>query len=392
MNASDFRCPDAGRVVRTPSGYTAFVPSPLPPRIEYDESLVGARERADAALGELSGFGRYLPNPHLLIASYVRREAVLSSRIEGTRVGLSELVLGEVAPPSPESDAEQKEVHNYVIALERGIERLRGGFPLSLRLVRDIHERLMEGVRGEHATPGEFRRSQHWIGPAGSTPQTAPYVPPPVAEMTDLLGDWERYLHRRDDTPDLIRCALMHEQFEAIHPFLDRNGRVGRLLITLFLIDRGRLSQPLLYLSAYIEAHRQDYYDLLQRVRTEGDWNSWIRFFLTGMTETARTAVKQAARIMDLREDLRERLRNAPRALGLVDALFVNPYLNATRARQVLGVSDPTARQAMRVLEELGLLELATRRLWRRVYVARPILRAREQVPVDPSDADAAEV
>jgi Fic family protein len=217
--------------------------------------------------------GRYLPNPHLLIASYIRREAVLSSRIEGTRVSLSELLLGEVAEPPPESGAEQQEVRNYVVALEHGIARLRSGFPLSLRLVREIHERLMEGVRGEHATPSEFRRSQNWIGPAGSTPQTALYVPPPVIEMTELLSDWERYIHRQDDTPDLIRCALLHEQFEAIHPFLDGNGRVGRLLITLFLIERGRLSQPLLYLSAYIEAHRQDYYDLLQHVRTECDWN-----------------------------------------------------------------------------------------------------------------------
>jgi len=368
-------------VVKLPSGYAAFVPATLPPRIEHDAGLVAALSRADAALSELSGLGRYLPNPHLLLASYVRREAVLSSRIEGTRVSLSELLLGEVAETTPESDPEQQEVRNYVVALEHGIARLQSGFPLSLRLVREIHAHLMMGVRGAHATPGEFRRSQNWIGPAGSTPQTASYVPPPPAEMTDLLGDWERYTHRRDETPDLIRCALLHEQFEAIHPFLDGNGRVGRLLISLFLIERGRLSQPLLYLSAYIEEHRHDYYDLLQRVRTDCDWSGWLRFFLEGTAETARAALLQAAALMDLREDLHSRLRGSPRALALADALFVNPYLNAARAVQILGVSDPTARQAIRVLEDAGVLEPITERVWGRVYVARPVLHALEQSP-----------
>jgi len=377
MNQADFQAPGAGRVVQAPGGYAAFVPAPLPPDLSYDASLVLALSRADAALSELSGLGRQLPNPHLLIAPYVRREAVLSSRIEGTRASLSDLLLDEADGERPE-DADVREVRNYVEALEYGLQRLRD-LPLSLRVVRELHERLMRGVRGDKATPGEFRRSQNWIGPAGSTPATAPYVPPPPPEMMDCLANWEAFLHDRDGLPDLIQCAVMHEQFEAIHPFLDGNGRVGRLLITLFLVERGRLSQPLLYLSEYIEARRQEYYDALQRVRTEGDWTGWLRFFLVGVEETARAAVRQASRLMDLPESYRQRLSRKPNALKLLDELFVNPYLTATRAVRVLGVSDPTARQAIALLQGEGLLGEVTGRSWGRIYLARPILEAIEE-------------
>src|SRR2546426_4191463 len=291
MDPTAFKAPEAGRVIRTPKGYAAFVPAPLPPTLDYGADLVRALSRADAALSELSGLGQHLPNPHLLIAPYVRREAVLSSRIEGTKASLSDLLLDEMenAASVPRED-DVREVRNYVVALEYGIKRLRD-LPLSLRLVRELHARLMKGVRGERATPGEFRRSQNWIGPSGSTPATAPYVPPPPEHMKEALADCERFLHEREKLPDLIQCALMHEQFEAIHPFLDGNGRVGRLLITLFLIERGRLSQPLLYLSAYIEAHRGEYYSGLQAVHTDGDWKGWIRFFLTGVELIAQDAV-----------------------------------------------------------------------------------------------------
>ena len=261
-----------------------------------------ALSRADAALSELSGLGRHLPNPHLLIAPYVRREAVLSSRIEGTTTSLAELLLEEVAKGAVRGDPDDvREVRNYVTALEYGVTRLRT-LPLSLRLVRELHARLMRGVRGEHATPGEFRRSQNWIGVPQSTPETAVYVPPPPEYLMEALGAWERFLHERDRVPDLVQCALMHEQFEAIHPFLDGNGRVGRLLITLFLIERGRLSQPLLYLSAYIEQHRREYYDGLQAVRTDGAWKDWLRFFLAGVEQIAQEAVAQAGKLMNLRE------------------------------------------------------------------------------------------
>jgi Fic family protein len=236
----------------------------------------------------------------------------------------------------------------------------------------------MEGMRGEQATPGEFRRSQNWIGPPGSDLTTALYVPPPPSEMMDALSDWERFLHDRETMPDLIQCAVMHEQFEAIHPFLDGNGRMGRLLIVLFLMERGRLSAPLLYLSAYIEAHRQEYYDLLQRIRTHGDWDGWIRFFLAGVRETATAAVKQADYLMSLREMFRSHLSNRPRALALVDHLFVNPYLTVARAAELLNTSNQTARQAVRVLEDEDILQEVTGRRWGRVYVAGPILAALE--------------
>jgi Fic family protein len=377
MNPADFHAPEAGRIVQAPGGYAAFVPAPLPPDLSYPPALVRALSRADSTLSELSGLGRQLPNPNLLIAPYIRREAVLSSRIEGTRASLSDLLLDEAESNQP-GDSDVREVRNYVAALEHGLLRLRE-LPLSLRLVRELHERLMQGVRGEQATPGEFRRSQNWIGPAGSTPATAPYVPPPPDLLMGCLASWETFLHDRESFPDLIQCALLHEQFEAIHPFLDGNGRVGRLLITLFLVERGRLAQPLLYLSDYIEAHRQQYYDMLQRVRTEGDWLGWLDFFLTGVEQTARAAVRQASRLMDLREHYRQRLSRRPNALRLLDELFVNPYLTAARAAKILNVSDPTARQAIAYLQGEGVLGEMTGRRWGRTYLARPILEALEE-------------
>src|SRR5437899_925052 len=364
----DFRAPEAGRVVRARGGYHAFLPAPLPPKLASGDDLVLGLSRADAALSELAGLGRHLPNAHLLIAPYVRREAVLSSRIEGTTTSLAELLLDEVAEGATGRDPHDvREVRNYVTALGYGVTRLKT-LPLSLRLVRELHARLMKGVRGERATPGEFRRSQNWIGPPGSTPATAPYVPPPPEHMQEALADWERFLREREKLPDLIQCALMHEQFEAIHPFLDGNGRVGRLLITLFLIERGRLSQPLLYLSAYIEAHRQDYYALLQRARTDGDWIGWLRFFITGVTETAGEAVRHAGRLMDLREKFRARLRDKPKALALLDQLFINPYMTVARAERILKVSNPTARQAVTLLQKNGMLDEISGRAWRRRY------------------------
>jgi len=380
MNPQDFANLSAGKVISMPEGYFAFVPAPLPPAVEYDQSLVVLLSRADAAISELSGLGRQLPNPHLLIAPYVRREAVLSSRIEGTRASLSDLLIDEMEEEhvaSPKAD-DVREVRNYVTALEYGIERL-ATLPLSLRLVCEIHDKLMQGVRGDKATPGEFRRSQNWIGPAGSTPATAAYVPPPLPQMQELLGNWELFLHERETFPDLVQAALMHAQFESIHPFLDGNGRMGRLLITLFLVERGRLAQPLLYLSAFIEAHKQDYYDLLQRTRTHGDWTAWLRYFLTAVVETAREASAQAGTLLDLRERLRAQLNGRPKALALLDQLFINPYISVTRAEQLLNVSNPTARNAVNELQERGLLKEITGRQWGKLYVSEPILSAIEQ-------------
>jgi cell filamentation protein, protein adenylyltransferase len=379
LNKQDFTAPEAGRIIQGVGGYLAFLPAPLPPKLSYGPDLVMLISKADAALSELSGLGRLLPNPHLLIAPWMAREAVLSSRIEGTRASLSDVLIDEVggervgAKPPDDLD----EVRNYIVALEYGIQRLPK-LPLSLRLVREIHAKLMKGVRGDRATPGEFRRSQNWIGAAGSTPATAAYVPPPAENMLACLDDWEKFLHQRDTMPDLVQCALMHEQFEAIHPFLDGNGRVGRLLITLFLIERGRLSQPLLYLSDYIDRHRKDYYELLQRVRTHGDWDSWLRYFIHGVQVTAADAVKRTQHVIDLREKFRNQLADKPKALALVDQLFTNPYVTVARAEEVLKISNPTARKVIDLLIERKLIEQLGKRRWAKLYLARAVLEAIE--------------
>ena len=374
MDPARFQASAAGKVVKTPEGFYAFVPAPLPPKLEYGQDLVLALSRADAALSELSLAGEQLPNPHLLIAPYLRQEAVLSSRIEGTRTTLSELLMDEVAAAPPERDpSDLREVRNYVEALEYGLARL-SELPLSLRFVRELHERLMQGVRGAHMTPGEFRRSQNWIGPPGCTLADATYVPPPVDEMNRALGDWELFLHDRTSLPDLVQCALVHEQFEAIHPFLDGNGRVGRLLITLFLSERGRLTQPLLYLSAYIEAHRSDYYDALLRVRTAGDWEGWLLFFLRGVQQTAVHGAKQAREIIRIREEYRQRVQGQVKAVALVDEVLRTPFITVPEAQRALGVSNPTARTAVNALVAAGLLQEVGDRPWRRLYVARPVL------------------
>jgi Fic family protein len=378
VKAENFHAPESGTLVPTMDGALAFVPAPLPPAIDYDGELVLALSRADGALSELSGLGRQLPDPHLLIAPYLRQEAVLSSRIEGTVTTLSELLIDQAGGATTDRERDDlREVRNYVTATEHGLARL-AELPLSLRLVREVHEQLMRGVRGGTSAPGEFRRIQNWIGPPGSTLATATYVPPPVPDMMKALSLWERFLNERDTMPVLVQCALMHEHFEAIHPFLDGNGRVGRLLITLFLVARERLSQPLLYLSAFVDAHRKDYYDALLRVRTEGDWRGWLLFFLAGVAETSERAARQAATLMDLRERYHELLRRAPRAVALVDELFRSPYVTIAGAAQVLGVSTPTAKRAMDKLLDAEILEDMGERAWRRVFVAPEIMRAIE--------------
>ncbi|MHB8806573.1 MAG: Fic family protein [Anaerolineaceae bacterium] len=378
MNKNDFHAPETGKVITTPKGYLAFIPAPLPPTIKYTPEVVLSLSRADAALSELSGLGKYLPNPHLLTNAYIRREAVLSSRIEGTRAGLSDMWLEEFDPKEKEiKDPDLHEVNNYVVAMEYGIQRL-SELSLSLRLIREIHEKLMKGVRGDQATPGEFRRSQNWIGPAGSTLSNATYVPPPPEEMKPCLTNWEVFLQNRNQFPELIQCCLLHEQFEAIHPFLDGNGRVGRLLITLFLIERDRLTQPLLYLSSYFESHRQEYYNYLQKVKTDGDWNNWILFFLNGVAETAQQAARQANQITALRERYLKELRETPKAVALIDPLFQNPYMTVARATQLLNITHPTARQVIKVLEDAGVLQEVTGREWGRIYKASEISRAIE--------------
>lgn len=381
MKPSDFSTDLAGRVVKSATGYWAFVPRPLPPAIGYSAELVRLLSEADAALSELSGLGRYLPNPNLLIAPYTRREAVASSRIEGTQADFADLMRDEVEPRLTPKGSDVLEVRNYVAALELGVRRLEK-LPLSCRLVRELHAVLTKDVRGQEKTPGHFRRSQNWIGPPGSTLSTAVYVPPPAdPEMKDCLSAWERFLHERDQLPELVQCALMHEHFEAIHPFLDGNGRIGRLLVTLFLIERRRLSRPLLYVSSYIEAHRDEYYARLQNIRTHAAWPEWLRFFLLAVRDSARNALDQSQTIVDLRVRLHTKLARQHKAQALLDALFVNPYTTVARATVDLGVTAPTALKTIRALEKALVLEEATGREWGRLWVARPILKALQAPP-----------
>lgn len=366
----------AGQCKRTPQGYWAFVPNPLPPKIDYPTSLARLLADASGALGELAGVGRLLPNPHLLIAPYIRREAVLSSRIEGTQASLDDLFLFEVVPSTERPESDVRELRNYVRAMEYGLERVKE-LPISCRLVREIHKCLVEGVRGRYSTPGEFRTSQNWIGPPGCTLNEATFVPPPVQEMKDAMSDWEKYLHSEPGEPPLVQCALMHYQFEAIHPFLDGNGRVGRLLITFFLCQRGNLPQPLLYLSAYFERNRAEYYDRLLRVSTVGDWRGWLEFFLRGIVAQAKDAVNWSAQLIDLHENYRRRLigRRVPKgAYGIVDELFVNPYVTIGGASKRWRVSYKTARSAIEKLAELNILEEVSGRKRDRVYCARELL------------------
>lgn len=374
MDRAQLYSPESGHVVETAEGCAAFVPAPLPPRLAFPNEFVYALSRADAALSELAGLAGGLRDPRLLVAPILRQEAVLSSRIEGTPTTLAELLLDEVAAaPDPEARESLREVRNYVETLQYGVERLER-LPLGPALLCELHERLLRGSRDATWVPGEFRTSQTWIGPPGSTIETAVYVPPPVPEMRAALEEWGRFLQQRPPLPDLVQCAMVHEQFEAIHPFVRGNGRIGRLLITLFLIARGRLSHPLLYLSAYIEAHRADYYAAMQRVRTHGDWMPWLFFFVTGVRETAERAGAQARALIAMRQRYRTPMSGHTRRL--VDELFRTPYVTVPEAQRALEVSNPTARKAVRELLDAGLLEELEEKRWPRAYLARPILDA----------------
>ncbi len=383
MDPKEFQDSSTGHCIKTPQGYWAFVPNPLPPEISYNPELTALLSDADRSLGQLAGVGRLLPNPHLLVAPYIRREAVLSSRIEGTQASLSDLFFFEAAPSEPPRAPDIREVYNYVQALEYGLGRLKS-LPLSLRLVREIHERLMEGVRGASATPGEFRRSQNWIGPPGCTLNDATFVPPPVPEEEEAMRAWEKYLYSNPLDPPLVQCALMHYQFEAIHPFLDGNGRVGRLMITFFLCERGHLPQPLLYLSAFFERYRDEYYRRLLAVSQKGDWAGWIAFFLRGVNNQATDALQTAQRILDLQLAYRQRIqgRRIPGpTLGILDDLFVNPYATITGAQKRHRVNFHTAQAAIELLVETKILREITGRKRNRIYCAEELLRTIEGEP-----------
>jgi len=355
------------------------VPDPLPPGLSWTPELVRALSDADRMIGRLAGEGRRLPNPHLLIRPFVRREAVLSSRIEGTQATLGELLAVEAGAAVERSPADLREVGNYVVALEHSIKRLKK-LPLSLRLVRELHEKLLAGVRGDYATPGEFRRSQNWIGPPGATLANAVYVPPPPAELMACLGDWEKFLHDRT-LPPLVQIALAHYQFEAIHPFLDGNGRVGRLLITLFLVERTVLPTPLLYLSAFFEATRRDYYGRLRGVTERGEWSDWLQYFLNGVARQAEDALGRAERINGHLAQWRVAVSGTSSTvpLTLVDQLAANPFLTVKGAAKRLGVAFTTAQRAVAKLEELSIVTEISHAKRDRVYCAKTILDILEE-------------
>ncbi len=376
-----------GRAVRCAGGYDAFVPAPLPPPVAWDGTLAAALSRADLAVGRLAGEARRFPNPQLFIHSFVRREAVLSSRIEGTRTTVEELLAAEAGAPGP-NPADLREVGNYVAALEYGLDRLHT-LPLSLRLLRELHERLMRGVRGDIATPGEFRRSQNWIGPAGCGLNDASYVPPPVAELPACLDALERFLHV-DDLPPLVHAALAHAQFKAIHPFLDGNGRVGRLLIALLLVERGVLPSPILYLSAYFEATRDAYYTHLLAVTQAGAWEDWLIYFLRGVRSQAEDALARIERIDTLFESWLDDLAgvSSGRQEEVLRLFVESPFRTVGEIGKKLGVAYTTARRAVDRLEDAGIVSLFGNARRNRVYCARAVLAAL-QAPVDRDASEA---
>lgn len=386
MDPKGFHSDRAGRTYKVPgpAPYWSFIPNPLAPSVQWDGRLVEALSRADHALGELSGLGRWLPNPHLFIRPFVYQEAVLSSRIEGTRASLADLYTYQAGTLALfEMSGDVREVHNYAVALDYGLQRI-GEFPLSLRLLRELHAHLLTGVRGEHRDPGEFRRSQNWIGAVGSTPSTAAYVPPPPAEMQACLDAFEKWLHVDSDLPPLIRIAMAHYQFEAIHPFLDGNGRIGRLLVSLLLCHWGLLSEPLLHLSAYLQAHREEYLARLLGVSQDGAWEEWLVFFLNGVAGQALEAQARARRLHDLRETYRLQVQSRPaaaRLLRTVGILFAQPILSVAMLSEALQTAFPPAQRYIATLCELGILRETTGRRRRRLYMAEAVLQAVQGPP-----------
>lgn len=361
--------------MRTLAGASAFVPPPLPPLLSFDTDLVGQLSAADRALGELAGVGRTLPSPHLFTRALVRREAVLSSRIEGTQATLSDLVLFEIErPATPLGDVQ--EVANYVTAMDYLLDPRRSA-PVRLWLLREAHRILLTEVRGENAMPGQYRDTQNWLGSTGAGIDDASYVPPPVELLPDCLDAFESYLHTTRVLPPLIEIACLHYQFEAIHPFKDGNGRLGRLLVALLLVEWGLLPGPMLDFSSYIERRRQEYYARLLAVSTHGDWAGWIAFFLDVMAVQARDALRRAQRLQELRNDYRSRVtgvRSSSLLPHLVDALFATPALTINTARQLLGVSHRAATIHITKLIDIGLLvEIPASGRIRR-FIAREIL------------------
>jgi Fic family protein len=370
----------AGRYVAQPTGYRAFHPSPLPPvpPIRLENELQRLLSQADRALGRLDGSIHTLPNADLFVFMYVRKEAVLSSQIEGTQSSLQDLLAAEADILAPDAPRDVDEVVNYVAAMNYGLERL-SELPVSVRLIKEIHARLLQGVRGARLTPGELRTSQNWIGPGGCSLNEATFVPPPPHEVPQALGDLERFLHAENELPQLVQIGLAHAQFETIHPFLDGNGRVGRLLITFLLCQREILMKPVLYLSYYFKRHRAEYYERLQAVRDRGDWESWLAFFLRGVIEVSREAADVARRILALREEHRAAItaqlgRAAGNGHKVLEYLYRHPIISVADVQTLTATTYAAANNLVSRLEEIGLVVETTgfrrnRRFRYRAYI-----------------------
>ncbi|MGB6043516.1 MAG: Fic family protein [Pirellulales bacterium] len=375
----------AGRYVKQPTDYRAFIPADLPPNppIAMDTELTKLLSDADRALGRLDGVSTVLPNPDLFVAMFVRQEAVLSSQIEGTQSTLQDVLAYEAEAAKDTQPGDVEEVVNYVAAMNHGLRRLPE-LPLSLRLMKEIHEKLLHGVRGSEWSPGDFRHSQNWIGPQGCTLATADFVPPPPHEMMQALDNLEHFIHDRESMPVLIQCGLIHAQFETIHPFLDGNGRVGRLMITFLLCERDILQRPLLYLSYYLKAHKAAYYDRLMAIRSDGDWEGWLKFFLRGVYEVSISATEVARQIMDMRERHRQlistEVTSASNAHKLLDHMFEKPTFSINQAKDMMGCAFATASSIVEQLEKLGLLREITGGERNRRYQYEPYVSVFQQM------------
>lgn len=377
MRPDAFTSTERGQVRKTPEGYWAFVPAAAPRRLSLSDEVVKLLDEATGAVHRLGGVGRLIPNPHLLIGPHLRLEAVLSSRIEGTKTDVGQLLRFEAGQvPSPDAADDATEVTNYIVAMEHGLTRVRDGFPISVRLFREMHELLLQGARGQHRRPGELRKSPVWLG--GATLDDAVFVPPPPDEMRDALSDLEKFLHETD-LPLLVQLAIAHYQFEVIHPFLDGNGRIGRLMIPLMLVLRDALPQPLLYLSAFFEQHRSEYYDHLLITSQRGDLMPWIAFFLRGVRQQARDSEERTVRLVELQHQLRNQLLDEGRpnsVIRLAEQLFATPVVTAARVEAMIDVTRPTAQAAIDALVERGDLTEITGRTRGRVYEAGAIFEA----------------
>jgi Fic family protein len=370
----------AGQYILQIEGYKAFIPKPLPPipEIEMNQEMWNLLSQADRALGRLDGATDVLPNPDLFVFMYVRKEAVLSSQIEGTQASLIDVLEFESQAVEPDNPQDVEEVVNYIAAINYGLKCLKE-LPVSLRLIREIHQELMKGVRGSERNPGEFRRTQNWIGAGGCSLAKATYVPPPPYEMLQSLDNLEKFLHSPQPMPILIKIGLAHAQFETIHPFLDGNGRTGRLLITFLLCEQNILQRPLLYISYYFKMHRTEYYDRLQAVRDTGNWEDWLKFFLRGVYEVAQEAAATARKIVKLKEEHRQLLlgemgRKSGSAIALLESLYFKPIFTVEHVAEITNLSYPNANALIKKLVGIGLLREITGQKRNRVFSYAPYL------------------